>query len=602
MNSLKAEPNPFEQSFKIKTRESISSVPSVSKLDAEANTSTMKSDPSIYQGATSNTLLHQHDAALNSHIMSVTANNPTLGVEGVVSNPLNTADILGSEHTSNVPTSGLAMNDESGSVSLVGSVFESLHSSTKNDHPTKSPSDGLENSHDDVVPVAFNQHIAESNVQSGTINAIENINKASGIISPRINNSLPDNKKFMNMPFLRENLSAGGASNANLSPWPFGAAQSSNLTPGLTTPGGRRIDFFTNNIPFLQPANNANHTQNPYGNQALLNIKAGSNKVKLTPGPGNTVIFQRNPLSPQDEFSKQLMLNQTQLQPTPTNSSNKLMQPHQQIQHQPSTIIPSLHPERIAASNGMSSPVPFLNIMGLNNPMVPNFSFSGMNTPFGSVKTGLTPKILQQSNLGSRALSNPNGNVREVENTLDAKKETELDVVNGLSLVEELKKNADHAPQHAKKRGRKPGSGSSKTVKKLKTESLESMTITDIKNHPEMTEEEKRKGILEKNRVAAYNFRLRKKEFVKTLEHKVDFYEKEYNETSNLYRTILGGAGGDRSLGLLVQLKNLLANSEIAQNSAAISLVDEIINNIHQTSYYQRHGANPFDDFENAKM
>lgn len=574
MNSLKAEPNPFEQSFKINTRESSASLQSANM------TSGIQIRPEDGSKASQTPLSNAaHESAvslLNDQSLGEAEKIRTESSSEVV---VKDGGVLGQSDIGLVPNISAESGRVNAADSIITSVFESIPATgdpVLSAGPKETPF-----SEKEVVPVSLN--IQPTNTEVASLekvgqdsNILTAAEKNSSIIPSSINNNLHGSKKFMGLSFLKDNISAGGLSNGNLSPWPFGSTQVSNVSPGLTTPDGRRIDLFSNNLPFFQPAQlNQPHKQP----QNLVNFKNGGSKVKLTPGPGNTISsFQKNPLSPQEEFSKHL-----------APAGNKPTQPHPQ-----SNSLSVLQSERLPSANGLNSPVSFLNNIGFSGGMLPGFSLSGMNTPLGGSRTGLTPRILNPSNLSSGVVNangqqsnlgytlNPESSVVEVKSELGGE-------INGLELAKELKREAVNAPKQAKKRGRKPAS---KSVKKPKKEDdLDSMTITDIKHHPGLTEEEKRQGILEKNRIAAFNFRQRKKEFIKIMERKVDFYEREYNETSDLYRTILGGDG---EMGLLLQLKAILADPHSAPNPLPLSLVDEAIRKIRETSYYQRNGQNPF--------
>lgn len=566
MNSLKAEPNPFEQSFKINTRESSASLQSAN----------MTSGNNIRAEDASNA--SQTPLSVPAHESSVSLLNDQNSSEGDKMRTENNSEVVAKD----VGDIGLVPNASAESVlvnegdSIITSVFDSMPSTGDpglSAIPKQTPF-----SEKEVVPVSMNaQPVNAEAVSHEKVgedrNSLISAEKNSSIIPSSINNNLPGSKKFMGLSFLKDNVSAGGLSNGNLSPWPFGSTQVSNVSPGLTTPGGRRIDLFSNNLPFFQPNQPNKQSQN------LVNVKNAGNKVKLTPGPGNTISsLQKNPLSPQEEFTKHL-----------APVGNKISQPPPQ-----GNSLSVLHSERLPSANGLNSPVSFLNNIGFGGGMLPGFSLSGMNTPLGASRTGLTPRILNPSNLGSGVV-NATGQPSSLSYPLNSESSISVSKtdlggeINGVELAKELKRDAINAPKQAKKRGRKPASGS---VKKPKKEGdLESMTITDIKHHPGLTEDEKHRGILEKNRIAAFNFRQRKKEFIKNMERKVDFYEKEYNETSDLYRTILGGDG---EIGLLLQLKAILADPHSAPNPLSLSLVEETIRKIRETSYYQRNGQNPF--------
>lgn len=580
MNSLTTEPNPFEQSFKNQAKESSASVNSIS-ID--------------------NSIVPNMDTPVTSLVKSITKDQPHNVKKNIkVEDNKSEAAAFNSE----TPRSALFMQYI---------AQDNQQSETQNVNSAESNPSDLDNS-------KKKEPLLPENSES--------------VIPPHIDNTVAaKNKALQNLSVFKEPLSAGGLSNGLVSPWPF--SNHSNISPGLTTPGGRKIkdDLFSNNFPNM----NYNNYQQFAVNQQISHLKGNQGKVKLTPGPSALNETQKSNVSPSDDFTKQMITNNSYF-PTIPRSTLATQNDRQNSSNQQGSYLTMVQGDRLASNtsaNGLNSPGSFLNNMGLGNSSMSSMYFGNMNY-MGNMRTGLTPKIPQPSALSSNVVSsnqaidvnkniadnvsgltgptnvnsvNSNGMLNDsmnVENNYtsmdsinshiptaaNSKKNSTDNVQFAKEIKNEIlqKKNSkEFDPTSTKKRGRKPGKMKSAVSKPPSIKDMDSMTITDIKHHPDLTEEEKKKGILEKNRIAAYNFRQRKKEFIKTLEKKVAFFEKEYEEISDLNTYLMGAFNGDSPVGALFQLQSVLGNNEMAK-----AITAQIIHKIQSTSYQKRKGENPF--------
>ncbi|KAL6930897.1 hypothetical protein ACO0R3_004021 [Hanseniaspora guilliermondii] len=582
MNSLTTEPNPFEQSFKIQAKES---------------------SASINSNSVDNNIVPDMDTPVTSLVKSIAKDQPhnikkNIKIEDNKSEP----PVFNSE----TPRSALFMQYI---------AQDNQHTDNQNVNSAKN------NSTSDLDNKNKKESLLPENSES--------------VIPPHINNTVTaKNKAIQNISVFKDPLSAGGLSNGLVSPWPF--SNHSNISPGLTTPGGRKIkdDIFSNNF---QNINFNNYQQYPV-NQQISHLKANQGKVKLTPGPSALNETQKSNLSPSDDFTKQ-MINNNSYFPTVPRSTNASQNDKQNSSNQQGSYLSIIQGDRLASNNstnGLNSPGSFLNNMGLGSSSMNSMYFGNMNY-MGNIRTGLTPKISQPSALSSNVVSsnqvmdvnknitdNDAGGLTGPTNINSVNSNTILsDSINGgnnyatmdnqnshLSTAANSKKNSTDNVQFAKeikneilqrksskevnptgtkKRGRKPGKLKSAVSKPTSLKDMDNMTITDIKHHPDLTEDEKRKGILEKNRIAAYNFRQRKKEFIKTMEKKVAFFEKEYEEISDLNTYLMGSSNGDSRVGALFQLQSVLGDNEMAK-----AITAQIIHKMQNTSYQKRNGENPF--------
>lgn len=128
-----------------------------------------------------------------------------------------------------------------------------------------------------------------------------------------------------------------------------------------------------------------------------------------------------------------------------------------------------------------------------------------------------------------------------------------------------------------KRRGSKKPEEPEPKKKKVKAESDEPV------DEEGMTEEEKRKSFLERNRVAASKCRQRKKQQIGKMENDLNFYLNEYN---NL--TVAVDQLKEQSL----RLRQMMAQGKVA--SDLLPQVDQLMNTINQTNYIARlRGDNP---------
>lgn len=581
MNSLTTEPNPFEQSFKIQAKESSASVNSIS-ID--------------------NNIVPNMDTPVTSLVKSIAKDQPHNIKKNIkVEDNKSEAAAFNSE----TPRSALFMQ----------------YIAQDNQQPENQNVNSAESNPSDLDNNKRKESLLPENSES--------------VIPPHIDNTVAaKNKALQNLSVFKEPLSAGGLSNGLVSPWPF--SNHSNISPGLTTPGGRKIkdDLFSNNFPNI----NYNNYQQFAVNQQISHLKGNQGKVKLTPGPSALNETQKSNVSPSDDFTKQMITNNSYF-PTIPRSTLATQNDRQNSSNQQGSYLTMVQGDRLASNtsaNGLNSPGSFLNNMGLGNSSMNSMYFGNINY-MGNMRTGLTPKIPQPSTLSSNVVSsnqaidanksipdndvsgltgptninsvNSNGILNDsmnVENNYasmdninshistaaNSKKNSTDNVQFAKEIKNEIlqKKNSkEFDPTSTKKRGRKPGKMKSAVSKPASLKDMDSMTITDIKHHPDLTEEEKKKGILEKNRIAAYNFRQRKKEFIKTLEKKVAFFEKEYEEISDLNTYLMGASNGDSQVGALFQLQSVLGNNEMAK-----AITAQIIHRIQNTSYQKRNGENPF--------
>ncbi|KAL6932107.1 hypothetical protein ACO0OL_003581 [Hanseniaspora opuntiae] len=581
MNSLTTEPNPFEQSFKIQAKESSASVNSIS-ID--------------------NNIVPNMDTPVTSLVKSIAKDQPHNIKKNIkVEDNKSEAAAFNSE----TPRSALFMQ----------------YIAQDNQQPENQNVNSAESNPSDLDNNKRKESLLPENSES--------------VIPPHIDNTVAaKNKALQNLSVFKEPLSAGGLSNGLVSPWPF--SNHSNISPGLTTPGGRKIkdDIFSNNFPNI----NYNNYQQFAVNQQISHLKGNQGKVKLTPGPSALNETQKSNVSPSDDFTKQMITNNSYF-PTIPRSTLATQNDRQNSSNQQGSYLTMVQGDRLASNtsaNGLNSPGSFLNNMGLGNSSMNSMYFGNINY-MGNMRTGLTPKIPQPSTLSSNVVSsnqaidanksipdndvsgltgptninsvNSNGilndsmnvenNYASMENinshistAANSKKNSTDNVQFAKEIKNEIlqKKNSkEFDPTSTKKRGRKPGKMKSAVSKPASLKDMDSMTITDIKHHPDLTEEEKKKGILEKNRIAAYNFRQRKKEFIKTLEKKVAFFEKEYEEISDLNTYLMGASNGDSQVGALFQLQSVLGNNEMAK-----AITAQIIHRIQNTSYQKRNGENPF--------
>ncbi|CAI8492232.1 unnamed protein product [Hanseniaspora opuntiae] len=581
MNSLTTEPNPFEQSFKIQAKESSASVNSIS-ID--------------------NNIVPNMDTPVTSLVKSIAKDQPHNIKKNIkVEDNKSEAAAFNSE----TPRSALFMQ----------------YMAQDNQQPENQNVNSAESNPSDLDNNKRKESLLPENSES--------------VIPPHIDNTVAaKNKALQNLSVFKEPLSAGGLSNGLVSPWPF--SNHSNISPGLTTPGGRKIkdDLFSNNFPNI----NYNNYQQFAVNQQISHLKGNQGKVKLTPGPSALNETQKSNVSPSDDFTKQMITNNSYF-PTIPRSTLATQNDRQNSSNQQGSYLTMVQGDRLASNtsaNGLNSPGSFLNNMGLGNSSMNSMYFGNINY-MGNMRTGLTPKIPQPSTLSSNVVSsnqaidanksipdndvsgltgptninsvNSNGilndsmnvesNYASMENinshistAANSKKNSTDNVQFAKEIKNEIlqKKNSkEFDPTSTKKRGRKPGKMKSAVSKPASLKDMDSMTITDIKHHPDLTEEEKKKGILEKNRIAAYNFRQRKKEFIKTLEKKVAFFEKEYEEISDLNTYLMGASNGDSQVGALFQLQSVLGNNEMAK-----AITAQIIHRIQNTSYQKRNGENPF--------
>lgn len=581
MNSLTTEPNPFEQSFKIQAKESSASVNSIS-ID--------------------NNIVPNMDTPVTSLVKSIAKDQPHNIKKNIkVEDNKSEAAAFNSE----TPRSALFMQ----------------YIAQDNQQPENQNVNSAESNPSDLDNNKRKESLLPENSES--------------VIPPHIDNTVAaKNKALQNLSVFKEPLSAGGLSNGLVSPWPF--SNHSNISPGLTTPGGRKIkdDLFSNNFPNI----NYNNYQQFAVNQQISHLKGNQGKVKLTPGPSALNETQKSNVSPSDDFTKQMITNNSYFPAIP-RSTLATQNDRQNSSNQQGSYLTMVQGDRLASNtsaNGLNSPGSFLNNMGLGNSSMNSMYFGNINY-MGNMRTGLTPKIPQPSTLSSNVVSsnqaidanksipdndvsgltgptninsvNSNGilndsmnvenNYASMENinshistAANSKKNSTDNVQFAKEIKNEIlqKKNSkEFDPTSTKKRGRKPGKMKSAVSKPASLKDMDSMTITDIKHHPDLTEEEKKKGILEKNRIAAYNFRQRKKEFIKTLEKKVAFFEKEYEEISDLNTYLMGASNGDSQVGALFQLQSVLGNNEMAK-----AITAQIIHRIQNTSYQKRNGENPF--------
>lgn len=581
MNSLTTEPNPFEQSFKIQAKESSASVNSIS-ID--------------------NNIVPNMDTPVTSLVKSIAKDQPHNIKKNIkVEDNKSEAAAFNSE----TPRSALFMQ----------------YIAQDNQQPENQNVNSAESNPSDLDNNKRKESLLPENSES--------------VIPPHIDNTVAaKNKALQNLSVFKEPLSAGGLSNGLVSPWPF--SNHSNISPGLTTPGGRKIkdDLFSNNFPNI----NYNNYQQFAVNQQISHLKGNQGKVKLTPGPNALNETQKSNVSPSDDFTKQMITNNSYFPAIP-RSTLATQNDRQNSSNQQGSYLTMVQGDRLASNtsaNGLNSPGSFLNNMGLGNSSMNSMYFGNINY-MGNMRTGLTPKIPQPSTLSSNVVSsnqaidanksipdndvsgltgptninsvNSNGilndsmnvenNYASMENinshistAANSKKNSTDNVQFAKEIKNEIlqKKNSkEFDPTSTKKRGRKPGKMKSAVSKPASLKDMDSMTITDIKHHPDLTEEEKKKGILEKNRIAAYNFRQRKKEFIKTLEKKVAFFEKEYEEISDLNTYLMGASNGDSQVGALFQLQSVLGNNEMAK-----AITAQIIHRIQNTSYQKRNGENPF--------
>lgn len=223
------------------------------------------------------------------------------------------------------------------------------------------------------------------------------------VIPPHIDNTVAaKNKALQNLSVFKEPLSAGGLSNGLVSPWPF--SNHSNISPGLTTPGGRKIkdDLFSNNFPNI----NYNNYQQFAVNQQISHLKGNQGKVKLTPGPSALNETQKSNVSPSDDFTKQMITNNSYF-PTIPRSTLATQNDRQNSSNQQGSYLTMVQGDRLASNtsaNGLNSPGSFLNNMGLGNSSMNSMYFGNINY-MGNMRTGLTPKIPQPSTLSSNVVS-----------------------------------------------------------------------------------------------------------------------------------------------------------------------------------------------------
>ncbi|KAF0270356.1 hypothetical protein FOG48_00622 [Hanseniaspora uvarum] len=621
MNSLTTEPNPFELSFKNQAKDSSTSL-SFNSIDNNLNN-----------------IVSNMDTPGTSLVKAINKDQPHNISKNIINSNLN-----GEENKTEAP----AFNSETPRSALFMQYI-----AQDNNHDSKDN----QNMQSELVPV--------KNENSGTINTIESNNNSGlesknskesllpengeSIIPPSIDNTVAaKNKAVQNISVFKDQLSAGGLSNGLVSPWPFNS-QPSNISPGLTTPGGRKIkyDIFNGNLPNL----NSSNPQQSLVNQQISNLKSNQGKVKLTPGPNVfNVDNQKSTLSPQDDFTKQMINNNSYFPTVPRSTHinpNERQNTSTSINQQNGFSLSMIQGDRLASNsntNGLNSPGSFFNNMGFGNSAFQNMYFGNIVSPIGNMRTGLTPKIPQPSGLSSNVVSsnqnlelnNNNKNISETDiggltgptninsvnsmlsdglplennyvsgmvdnhssgqNVPGSSGNSKKNSVDNVEFAKEIKneilqrKNSKTASTTGtKKRGRKPGKMKAVTTRPTSISDMDNMTITDIKHHPDLTEEEKKKGILEKNRIAAYNFRQRKKEFIKTLEKKVEFFEKEYEELSEMNDYLMGSSDESNSqVGVLFQLQSVLGDNEMAK-----AITAQIIHKIQNTSYQKRHGENPF--------
>lgn len=614
MNSLTTEPNPFEQSFKIQARES---------------------SVSLSSNSIDNNIAPNMDTPVTSLVKSIQKDQPHNLQKNIINNMNGDEKPDAANFNSETPRSALFMK----------------YIAQDNTQPH-----AAESMQPELLPV-------KSEINDDNTSALESKNSkesllpenSESVIPPNIDNTIAAKKNVQNMSIFKDQLSAGGFSNGMVSPWPFGS-QPSNISPGLTTPGGRKIkyDIFNGNLPNL---NSSTNPQQSLVNQQISHLKSGQGKVKLTPSI-NAFNADNNQkvLSPQEDFTKQMINNNSYFPTVPRSTlvgPNERQNTANSINHNFSLSM--IQGDRLASNsntNGLNSPGSFFNNMGFGNTALQNMYFGNMASPMGNMRTGLTPKITQPSGLSSNVVTsnqnmdisnNSNKNISDsdvggltgptninsvnsnsiltdtvpMQNTYLPTMDTYTSPdqnINGsttnnskknstdnVELAKEIKneilqrKNSKTASTTGtKKRGRKPGKMKAMTAKPTSIKDMDNMTITDIKHHPDLTEEEKKKGILEKNRIAAYNFRQRKKEFIKTLEKKVEFFEKEYEESSEVNNYLMGSANdGNTQMGALFQLQSVLGDNEVAK-----AILAQIIHKLQNTSYHRRNGENPFSYLE----
>ncbi|CDR42337.1 CYFA0S09e01442g1_1 [Cyberlindnera fabianii] len=140
------------------------------------------------------------------------------------------------------------------------------------------------------------------------------------------------------------------------------------------------------------------------------------------------------------------------------------------------------------------------------------------------------------------------------------------------------------SPQQTKKSKRKSTASKKEeeaTRKKPKPETKDSSP--EELNEENMTEEEKRRSFLERNRVAASKCRQRKKQQIQKMETDLNFYLNEYNNLTAALDSLKEQSSALRS--------HLVAK---ANNPEIIGSIDNILGTINQTNYMSRlRGDNP---------
>lgn len=168
------------------------------------------------------------------------------------------------------------------------------------------------------------------------------------------------------------------------------------------------------------------------------------------------------------------------------------------------------------------------------------------------------------------------------------------------------KTSADTSPKAPEppKRGRKKGSTNKVTKpkveepkrKKAKVDATKPTSTTpEVKDEVDednaatenMTESEKRKHFLERNRVAASKCRQRKKQLMVKMETDLNFYLNEYN---NLTATV------DQLKDQSIALKTYLLNNKGGANNDIIHSVDNLLTIINNTNYMSRLRGNAPSD------
>ncbi|CCK70805.1 Sko1p KNAG_0F01370 [Huiozyma naganishii CBS 8797] len=105
-------------------------------------------------------------------------------------------------------------------------------------------------------------------------------------------------------------------------------------------------------------------------------------------------------------------------------------------------------------------------------------------------------------------------------------------------------------------------------------------------------QERKRKEFLERNRVAASKFRRKKKEYIKKMEHELQFYETEYHELGKVMDTICALNACKSDTPLLYLLETYIQKNDTMN---ALNLVSHLNQMVSRTRYFQRQGHNPIE-------